>query len=212
MPLLVGIVGSGGFAREIMPVARSVTDADERVFVERAQGAQVNGHRVMAEADFLAFDGERRFAVGVGDGAIRARVQAAYEAAGALPLSLVAAEARVFDGNSIGSGAVICPFAMVTSNVVIGRGFQANLYSYVAHDCLVGDFVTLAPGAKVNGNVEIGDFAYLGTGCIIRQGTSGRRLRIGAGAVVGMGAVVTRDVADGETVIGNPARRLEKRD
>lgn len=56
----------------------------------------------------------------------------------------------------------------------------------------------------------IGDGAYIGTGAVIKQGTPDRPLRIGAGAVVGMGAVVTRDVAPGMTVVGNPARPLEK--
>jgi acetyltransferase-like isoleucine patch superfamily enzyme len=78
------------------------------------------------------------------------------------------------------------------------------------HDCTIGDFVTLAPGALVNGAVEIGDGAYVGAGAVIKQGAAGAPRRIGAGAVIGMGAVVTRDVADGETVVGNPARTLKK--
>ena len=65
--------------------------------------------------------------------------------------------------------------------------------------------MTLAPGAKVNGNVTIGDDVYIGAGAIIRQG-----LTIGRGAVVGMGAVVTRDVPPGVTVVGNPARPIVK--
>lgn len=75
---------------------------------------------------------------------------------------------------------------------------------------MIGDCVTFAPRVSCNGNVVIGDGAYIGTGAVIKQGTPDRPLRIGAGAVVGMGAVVTRDVAPGMTVVGNPARPLEK--
>ena len=92
----------------------------------------------------------------------------------------------------------------------IGKSFHANIYSYVAHDCRIGDFVTFAPKVCCNGNVHIEDHAYIGTGAIIRQGTPERPLVIGEGAVVGMGAVVTRDVPAGVTVVGNPARPLEK--
>ncbi|WP_367947237.1 DapH/DapD/GlmU-related protein [Sphingopyxis sp. BSNA05] len=106
---------------------------------------------------------------------------------------------------AFGAGACLSPFVTLTSNITIGRCFHANLYSYVEHDCVVGDYVTFAPGAKANGNVTIGDHAYIGAGAILRQGIS-----IGAGATVGMGAVVTRDVAAGQTVVGNPARPLNK--
>ena len=100
---------------------------------------------------------------------------------------------------------------MVTSNVSIGRFFQANIYSYVAHDCVIGDFVTFAPGVRCNGRVDIHDYAYIGTNAIIRDGTPDKRRRIGVGAVIGMGAVVTKDVPDGATVFGNPARELPRK-
>jgi len=103
-------------------------------------------------------------------------------------------------------GAILSPFVTLTSNITIGKHFHANLYSYVEHDCVVGDFVTFAPGVKCNGNVQIGDYAYIGSGAVIKQGTPESPLRIGEGAVIGMGAVVTKDVLPGETVIGNPAR------
>ncbi len=107
------------------------------------------------------------------------------------------------DEVEIGEGALLSPYTTVTSNIRIGRHFHLNLYSYVEHDCMIGDFVTFAPSVRCNGNVRIGDGAYVGSGAVIRQG-----LRIGAGATVGMGAVVTKDVPAGETWIGNPARRM----
>ena len=80
----------------------------------------------------------------------------------------------------------------------------------MAHDCLIGDFVTLAPGVHCNGNVVIEDHAYIGTGAVIKQGQPGQPLVIGRGAVVGMGAVVTRDVPACTTVVGNPAKSFFK--
>ena len=71
--------------------------------------------------------------------------------------------------------------------------------------------MTLAPRVCINGNTVIEDDVYVGTGAILRQGTPDKPLRIGKGAVIGMGAVVTKDVAPGETVVGNPARPLDRR-
>ncbi|MEO5868151.1 MAG: acetyltransferase, partial [Sphingomonas sp.] len=125
-------------------------------------------------------------------------------------LAVVAANAYVADEAKIAEGAVIQPFVTVTSNAIIGRCFHANIYSYVAHDCSIGDFVTFAPGVMCNGNVSIGDGAYIGTGAILRQGTPTKPLLIGKGAIIGMGAVVTKDVPPGVTVVGNPARPMVK--
>ena len=63
---------------------------------------------------------------------------------------------------------------------------------------------------QCNGSVVIEDHAYIGTGAMIRQGTPERPIVIGEGAVVGMGAVVTKSVAPYTTVFGNPAKLLNK--
>jgi sugar O-acyltransferase (sialic acid O-acetyltransferase NeuD family) len=113
------------------------------------------------------------------------------------------------DDVSIGEGAIFSPFSVLTSNIKIGRHFHCNIQSYVAHDCVIGDFVTFAPGVHCNGNVHIGDGAYIGSGAIIKQGTSANPLTIGENAVIGMGAVVTRNVPANSVMIGNPARPMQ---
>ncbi len=210
--ILVGLFGTGGFARPVMPLVRPSLGADcEPVFVDRApEVARLNGYRVMEEAAFLAAPAARYFNVAIAASGLRARIAERCLAQGLLPLHLQAPNAIVYDGNSIAEGAVLCANTMVTCNAVIGRFFHLNIFSYVEHDCVIGDFVTFAPGVRCNGNVHVGDHAFIGAGAILRDGTRERPLRIGANAVVGMGAVVTRDVPPGVTVVGNPARALVK--
>jgi sugar O-acyltransferase (sialic acid O-acetyltransferase NeuD family) len=114
------------------------------------------------------------------------------------------------DDVQLGKGAVLSPFVTLTSNIRIGKHFHANLYSYVEHDCVIGDYVTFAPGVKCNGNVIIEDHVYVGTGAVIKQGMPDAPIVIGCGAVIGMGAIVTKSVPPGVTVIGNPALPLIK--
>jgi acetyltransferase-like isoleucine patch superfamily enzyme len=65
--------------------------------------------------------------------------------------------------------------------------------------------VTFAPKICCNGNVTIGDGAYVGTCAMLKQGVT-----IGRGATIGMGAVVLDDVPDGATMVGNPARIVRR--
>ncbi len=214
-----GIVGAGGFGRDVLPIVRrqlgeSLRDPAVRLaFVSEhdESGQTKNGCLVLSLAEFLALDDERRFAIAIADSKARARLAAACEQAGARPFNIIASSAIILDENSIGGGAIICDMTMITSNIRIGRHFHCNIYSYVEHDCWVGDFVTFAPSVRCNGNIRIEDHAYIGAGAMIRQGSSRKPLVIGEGAVVGMGAVVTRDVAPYTTVAGNPARLLLKR-
>lgn len=212
-----GLFGAGGFGREVMPYVRTsvartlgVSGTDVEVyFVETAEPArdEVNGYPLISLDRFLRMRGRLFFNVAVGSGRDReTMVLQVGTAAQVLPVH--APQAIFLDNNSIGIGSICCPNSMVTSNVTIGRFFQANIYSYVAHDCCIGDFVTFAPGVRCNGHVHIGDYAYIGTNAILRHGTQERPLRIGARAVVGMGAVVTKDVPEGTTVVGNPAKQM----
>lgn len=215
---LYGVYGASGCGRGVIPLARQqlegagVYDAN-LVFIDDAlQAKVVNGYAVMTYAEFLAFPATRRFVVvAIADAELREKIVVRCSIGGVVPWSVRAGNVIIMDEVSIGEGAILSPFVTLTSNIQIGRHFHANLYSYVEHDCVIGDFVTFAPGVKCNGNVWIGNHSYIGAGAVIRQGRHGKPLRIGEGAVVGMGAVVTRDVPSRTTVVGNPARIMNSK-
>lgn len=217
--IVVGLFGAGGFAREVMPFVQqawSRAHGSEPLarlcFVDDAPGpSSLNGVARVGENAFFGMPCRARwFNIAIADSMLRQRIAAACEARGAKALTLQAPSATVYANNDIGAGAILCAYSMVTSNARIGRFFHANMYAYVAHDCVLGDFVTFAPRVHCNGHVHIHDHAYIGTGAILRHGKPDKPLVIGEGAVVGMGAVVTKDVAPYTTVVGNPARVLQK--
>jgi sugar O-acyltransferase (sialic acid O-acetyltransferase NeuD family) len=210
-----GLIGAGGHGRETMPVFREMIrsrdpDPDHQFMfvVEGATEERVNGLPVVDLSQYLATAGERFFNIAIADARVRERIAGLCLAAGARPLTIVSRSALVLDENDIGEGAILSPFSSVTSNVKIGRFFHANIYARVAHDCVIGDFVTFAPSVQCNGNVVVEDYAYIGTGAVLKEGRRGRPLVVGKGACVGMGAVVTKDVPPFTTVVGNPARPM----
>ena len=111
---------------------------------------------------------------------------------------------------SIDAGYILCQQSLITANSKIGKFFHLNINSYVAHDCVIGDFVTFAPHVSCNGNVQIGNHAYIGAGALIRQGTKSNPLRIGEHSIIGMGSVVLTEVEPFTVVAGNPAKVLRK--
>lgn len=210
------IFGAGGFGREVMPLlvqARAAAgDLAKPVFVvDHPAQDSINGYPVLAYREWLSkLEGRGHASIAISDSAVRERVSQRLMDDGVASLTIRAGNSIVMHEVEIAEGATLCPFVTLTSNIRIGRHFHANLYCYVAHDCIIGDFVTFAPAVKCNGNVIVEDHVYVGTGAVIRQGTPDKPIVLGRGAVIGMGAIVTRNVARGETVVGNPARPMPK--
>ena len=200
-----------GFAREVIPSLRRQAGNDvDVVFVDDDQakiGQVVHGCKVISFEQLCSREHrDRRISVAVADCQARYRLVEKCHSEGFEFFSIVDSSHLRFENVEVGEGAIFCANTMTTGDAVIGRHFHCNIYSYVAHDCRIGDFVTFAPRVNCNGRIEVDDFAYIGTGAVLRQGEHNNKLRIGRGAIVGMGAVVLKDVGDGEVVAGNPAR------
>ncbi|WP_375291174.1 acetyltransferase [Qipengyuania sp.] len=206
----IGVYGCSGFGREVMPLVRAQYGNSETriVFID---DRLADGQTILSFEDFAALPQKKLVAIAIADANVRERLAERCKTAGIGTAEVRAANAMVLDDVVIGEGSILCGFTHLTSTIRIGAFFHANIYSYIAHDCIIGDYVTFAPGVHCNGNVHIEDHAYIGTGAILKQGRPDKPLRIGRGAVVGMGAVVTKDVAAGQTVIGNPARPMAPR-
>ncbi|EOZ0084612.1 NeuD/PglB/VioB family sugar acetyltransferase [Escherichia coli] len=211
MKSIIGIYGAGGFGREVLPIIRQQVGlkSDVVFIVDDIKEKVVNETKVVTFDEFCSLkDMDKYYTVAIADSKVRMEIDIKCIREGIEPISIYSQNSVIMDDVLIGDGAILSPFTCITSNVRIGKSFHANLYSYIAHDCVIGDYVTLAPGVKCNGNVIIEDHAYVGTGAIIRPGTKTKPLVIGSHSIIGMGAVVTKTVPSGKTVFGNPAKIL----
>ena len=106
---------------------------------------------------------------------------------------------------AIAEGAVVLAGAIVQAGSGVGPHSIIAIGAVLSHDSHIGSFTHIGPGAALAGRVTVQDGAFVGTGASIIPG-----ITIGFDAVVGAGAVVIRDVPPGATVVGNPARTLER--
>lgn len=215
MSQLIGIYGASGFGKEVMPLVRQhylQLNKDNIVFIDDSgRLEQLDSYKVLSYQQFMQHPAtQKAVTIAISDSQVREKLNAKLVQDNIEIINVIANNALQYDNITMGEGSIICGFVHLTSNIKIGKGFHANIYSYIAHDCVIGNFVTFAPRVSCNGNVHIEDHAYIGTGAVLRQGTPDKPLIIGKGAIVGMGAVVTKDVPAGVTVVGNPARILNK--
>ncbi len=145
-------------------------------------------------------------ALAIGDNAGRARAYERLKRCGRQVITLVHPTAVVSPSAGLGEGTVVMPTAVVNAAAVLGVGVIVNSGAIAEHDSRVGDFVHLAPRSTLGGGVCIGARALLGIGAVALP-----RAEIGEDARIGAGALVLRKVAPGTTVIGVPARPIQRR-
>lgn len=110
----------------------------------------------------------------------------------------------------IASHVNLCPGVFVAANTTINtlteirQGVICNTSCIIEHECVINSFAHIAPGAVLAGNVKIGERSFIGANSVVKQG-----INIGKDVIVGAGSVVIRDLPDGVTVVGNPARIIQ---
>jgi sugar O-acyltransferase (sialic acid O-acetyltransferase NeuD family) len=207
----LGIFGTAGFASEVDDIAHELgwhalyvaRDATERAAFSGAED-------VIVESEVLRHK-DMPFAIGIADPAARQAISQRYRGVLRFPnlihpaASFGKKQRQAIDASS---GVVIGAGARFMSRISVGDFCAFDLNVTVGHDCRIEDFVHIAPGANISGNVHIGARCWIGTGAAINQGSAGRKLLIGPDTIVGSGAVVLRDCEPRSTYVGCPARKL----
>ena len=202
------IVGARGFAKEVLEIFAQLNQTENICFYDDVnfhtepgfyQHFKILTKRSQVEAYFKE---DNRFTIGIGNPTIRRKIYHDFIAIGGKFESTISPLAHIGHyGNIIGDGCNIMTGAVITNDVKIGKGCLINLNCTIGHDTMIDDFVELSPAVNISGNCKIGSQCNIGTGAILLP-----KVKLGANVTVGAGAVVTKDVAEGMTVIGVPAK------
>lgn len=204
----IGIYGAGGFGREVAWLLSDIEDVDEHAghlvaYIDDAPYPPQHGIPVLPFADFRKRYPDARLALAVGNSRTRKLIVGKcldYRFA-----TLIHPEVAHSEHVEIGEGSIICCGCILTVDIRLGRHVHINLDCTVGHDVVMDDFVTLAPGVHVSGNVHIQEGVYIGTGANIINGHPGKPLVIKAGTVIGAGACVTHSTEPNALYAGVPA-------
>jgi len=108
------------------------------------------------------------------------------------------------DNVEIGSNT--CVVRGMINDTYLGEYVKVDNLVHIAHDCFIDDYSFIIAGAELSGYVRVGKRSRVAPNACVKQ-----RLSIGNDAIVGLGAVVTKNVPDGKVVVGNPAKILNRR-
>ena len=203
------IIGAGGHGKVVADAALETGQWDEVVFLDDAwPGKQNNGRwPIQGRVDQMPdWKGRCSHAVvAIGNNHLRLELQSRLVSAGFVVATIVHPSAQVSRYARLGAGSVVFANGVVNVDAEVGDAAIINTAATVDHDCRLGHGVHVAPGANLGGGVSIGDCSWIGIGAAVRHYQS-----VGAGVMVGAGAVVVNNIEDGVTVIGSPARPVNK--
>jgi sugar O-acyltransferase (sialic acid O-acetyltransferase NeuD family) len=205
------IVGAGGFARETAQAVLAVNDRDETWELlghldddPRLAGGTVSGVPVLGPVAAVHDHPDAAVVICTGrpdNYASRLAIARRIDLPDDRYATLVHPAAAVARSCRLGPGSVVLAHVTCTADVVVGRHVAVMPQVVLTHDVRVDDWATLASGVRLGGGVHVAEGAYLGAAAAIREGVT-----VGAWAMVGMSAVVTRDVPAGRLWYGAPAR------
>jgi len=210
------IIGAGGFGREASLLVEQINATAGIVafkllgFIDKDQskwGSKYRGYSVLGDTDLFKQPGFKPEVICViAEPQIKQRIVENEVSMELCYANLIHPDVQYSAADvKVGKGVLINKGCLLTTNIRIGNHVSINPGCGIGHDVVIGDYTTLMWRVNLSGNVTVGEGCLIGSGATVLQGLS-----IGRGVTVGAGAVVTKDLPDGCTAVGVPARVIKE--
>ena len=207
----IAIVGSGGFAREVLTLLKDINKQSKTYeiigFIDSDTTKSIHGFPVVGNDEQINNTKEPVSVVlAVGEPHLKRKIRNKYTNPLVKFPTIIHSSVLIGDKNSvaIGDGCIICAGCILTTDIVIKDYVTLNLMCTVGHDTEICNYCSFMPSVNISGEVKIEDSVYVGTGAkIINQ------LEIGEKTIVGAGAVVSKSLPANCTAVGIPAKPIK---
>lgn len=207
----IAIVGSGGFAREILTLINDINHQTKKYefvgFVGFDKNQTMHGYPVIGNDDEVNKTKEPLSVVfAVGEPNLKERIRNKYTNPLISFPTLIHPSVLIADPDSIsiGKGCIICAGCIITTDIIMRDFVTLNLMCTVGHDTVINNYASFMPSVNISGEVNVGNNVYVGTGAkIINQ------VEIGEHTIVGAGAVVAKSLPAKCTAVGVPAKPIK---
>lgn len=189
------IIGASGHGKVVADIAR-LNGYDSIEFLDDDENLTTcGGYPVVGKTNKDVY-GDVFVAIGNAD--IRERLSK-----GRKLISLIHPSAVIADDVEIGEGTVVVAGVVINAGAKIGCGCIINTSSSIDHDCNVGDYVHVSVGSHLCGTVVVGNKTWIGAGATVSN-----NVKICGGCIIGVGAVVIKDINQLGTYVGVPAKMM----
>lgn len=210
--MILGIYGAGGtgmaIADYIIRTEQFRNKFEEIMFVDDVlQEKKLKGLRVFpfSEVNKRFEKNSFQFLIGLGDPEERENLFLKIKKEGYKLSILIHPNSEVADTSAIGEGSFVADYCYIDNHVVIGRNVAIFPHSFIGHDTEIKDHSFISVRAFIGGHSKLDEKVYYGPCSACKD-----QIHIGQGAIIGLNAAVYKDVPDGCTAIGNPARILSR--
>ena len=208
--MVLGIYGASGLGSEYYEAAKEINKIEGKwkdiIFVDDTpsknntlfMGCQVNSFEIAISK--YGINGIE-FIIAIGEPSVKEIVYQKLKKESCNMTNLIYPGTRIMTGSKLGEGIVMQSGNVAPPNSVIGNNVLIQGSAIMGHDVVIGDNVVISSLDFIGGDTIIGKNTYIAPHACLKNG-----LHIGENVIVGMGAVVIKDVPDNAVVVGNPAK------
>jgi len=212
VPKKIIIIGAGGFGREVYRHLLDLQKVHREIEIEGFLDANLDalkgfsnvGKNIIGNTQLSQISIDGFYICAIGDVDIRENIYDKIKSMGGNFFTLIHPSVKISLSCSVGEGSIICPGAILTDNVKVGKNVIMNLNVMCGHDSEIDDHVVLSPMVNINGTVIIRRKVFIGSSAVVTPGT-----HIGENCKVSAGSVVYKYWGENMLLHGNPAKKVK---